>query len=127
MGVDQLLGVVSQTLKTLFFTRFLFFCVTTPENKKKMSENTEKKYFDQLNSWASKFQIPFKIWTICKQSLFDHLKSRLVWISDTTVHLILSKQPFWARQMCLKFNNLYPKVFNLVFFISLATFVLHIC
>ena len=34
------------------------------------------------NGWASGFQIPFKIQTTCKPTIFDHSKSRLVRISD---------------------------------------------
>ena len=39
------------------------------------------------NGHSSGFQIPFKIWTIFYQPLFDHLKSRPVQISDP--HCIL--------------------------------------
>ena len=42
-----------------------------------------------LNSWTSGFQIPFKIQTICKPTYFDHLKSRLVRISDPHCSLFL--------------------------------------
>ena len=34
------------------------------------------------NGWASRFQIPFEIWTICNPTSFWPFKSRLVQISD---------------------------------------------
>ena len=34
------------------------------------------------NGWASGFQILFEIWIICNLTPFNHLKSRLVHISD---------------------------------------------
>ena len=36
-----------------------------------------------LNGQASEFQIPFKIGSICKPPLFDHLKTWHIWISDS--------------------------------------------
>ena len=42
------------------------------------------------NGWASRFQTPFQIGPCSTQTLFDHSKFRLVWISDPHCFLLIT-------------------------------------
>ena len=50
-----------------------------------------------LNGSVSGFQIPYKIWTIATQPLFDHSKSQLVWIPFEIPTSLNFRSPLYNR------------------------------